>query len=143
MEIDHRCYTGRQGYVSKHIIPYYAHRDSPQTNPLSFDKYIWNKDLSAEKLTNALQSREFHVLKTDILNKNYEFSTLGTKHFTHDVEKITTFLHEQCCDKIKVGKNKSKFKNKNAKRKPWFTPDCQSLRKRARRAANYFSRHPF
>ena len=122
--------------------PYFPEQSSPPTNPLTYEKFMWNQTTSASKLSNALKSGTFQTLKNNILKKNYDTTTLGTKLFTSDVEKITTFLHKECCDSVFIGKKRhNKFSK--PKRKPWFSEDCQTLRARARRAANFLSRNPF
>ena len=106
---------------------------------LSFDKYIWNKTNSEEKLISALNSPDFSTLRHKILNTNYTRNACGTDALCSDVDKLSKLLHEHCCDKVRIGK-KSHAK---ARRKKWFSPTLQSLRKRVRRAANYFNRNPF
>ena len=113
--------------------------DDSTVDPLSFVKYVWNSSTSPDKLCTALSSHEFDQLKSKIVNTTYEHSLTGCNNLSDDVEKLQTFLHEKCCDKINVGK-KSRAK---AKRQKWFTPDCSSLRKRVRRAANFLCRNPF
>lgn len=111
----------------------------PTTQNLMFDKFVWNKQLSQEKLLKATSSPEFIALKTKIINTSYDSNCSGTESLCKDVDNAFTFLHSQSCDKIRVGK-KSRAK---AKRQKWFSPDCVSLRKKLRRAANHLHRHPF
>ena len=105
---------------------------------LDFVKYTWDPNKSPEMLNTMLLSTEFHRLKNHILSKEYEPNANGTNKLSTDVGHLTKTLHESCCTKTRVGR-KNKFK---CKRKPWFTPDLQSLRKRVRRCANFFGRNP-
>ena len=111
----------------------------PTTQTLHFDKFKWNSELSQEKLSKASSSRDFLAIKTKIMNTNYSTTRSGTDALTKNVEEAFNFLHNQCCDKVRIGK-KSRAK---AKRQKWFSPDCSSVRKKLRRAANYLNRHPF
>ena len=106
---------------------------------LNFVKYVWNKECSKDKLCNALSTAGFSNLKNRILVTNYNSDGPGTDALCSDVDRLFNYLHELSCDKVRVGK-KSHAKSKRQK---WFTPDLQSLRKRVRRAANYFHRNPF
>ena len=108
-------------------------------NPSQFIKYFWNADNSPEKLNTTLKSKEFTQLKQKIITETYQLNKLGTSLLTSDVQKLTQFIHDQSCDKARVGK-KSKCKTKRQK---WFNADCLLLRKRVRRAANFLSRNPF
>ena len=111
----------------------------PTIQNLEFDKYIWNKKTSEEKLCNALCQPEFIAYKNKILSTNYSADACGSNALCRDVDNMSKFLHERSCDKVRIGrKTRSK-----PKRKKWFTPDLQSLRKSVRRAANHFNRHPF
>lgn len=110
-------------------------------NPLVFDKFHWNPNTSRVKLMQVIDSPEFKVRADEIFSKKYELTLAGTKLFTADIEKLTTYLHEKCCDKTRVGKKKSRYSK--VKRQSWFTQDCQMIRKRLRRAANFLSRNPF
>ena len=113
--------------------------DESTTQNLSFDKYVWNCNTSEDKLQTAMSSPEFSALKDKILNKNYSPDSNGTNMFCEDVSNLSKFLHVHSCDKVRVGIKK----RKRVKRQKWFTPDLLSLRKRVRRAANYFNRNPF
>ena len=105
---------------------------------LDFVKYSWDQNMSPEKLNTMLMSTEFQRLKNHIISKEYGYNAQGTNNLSTDVEDLTKILHESCCTKTRVGR-KNKFKSK---RKPWFTPDLESLRKRARRSANFLGRNP-
>ena len=117
----------------KNVVP------DPQIQILNFYKYIWNQDTSPVKLNLAIKSQEFQDLHQKIINNTYAINSAGTNDLTKDVEDLIKFLHDQSCDKIRIGR-KPKHKSK---KQPWFTPDCQTLRKRVRRAANFLSRNPF
>ena len=113
--------------------------EDPSVSNLVYDKYVWNKSNSLDKLTSAMSDTEFIFLKEKILKTDYPFSKNGCDQIHDDVNKLTKLLHEACCDKKKVGK-KSKAKIKKQK---WFTPDCEIMRQRVRRAANFLQRNPF
>ena len=119
------------------------HREVPHTdpsiNPIKFTKYTWNPDSSPAKLNTALKSSDFSKLNNDIATKNYSTSATDCDMFCEDVENLFRFLHENSCGKVKIG-TKHIVK---AKRQKWFTPDCQTMRKNVRRAANFLSRNPF
>ena len=106
---------------------------------LVYVKYKWNKLNSLDKLTSAMSNPDFLVMKNKILTTNYPSSKAGCNQFNNDVHQLTKFLHERCCDKKDVGK---KSKMKIIKQK-WFTPNCQTMRERVRRAANFLHRNPF
>ena len=110
----------------------------PACQNLTFNKYIWNKQLSEEKLLKAMDTVNFRAMKHNILSTDYDTNCLGTEALSDDVDKAFAFLHEHC-DLVRVGK-KSRVK---AKRQKWFSPDLSSLRKQLRRAANHLHRHPF
>ena len=109
------------------------------TAKMSFCKYIWHPETSPDKLAAALSSIEFSRSKQKLLETNYSNDAKGVDALTSDVERLTNFLHERSCEKVNLGR-KSKFKRK---RQPWFTPSCQLIRERVRRAANFLSRNPF
>ena len=109
------------------------------TDSICFDKFSWNANTSPGKLNQVLQSQEFVDMKKHILDSQYASNTSGVNKLSSDVESLTKLLHEKCCDKSRVGR---KTNNNKSKRKPWFNLDCQSLRKRVRRAANYLGRNP-
>ena len=113
--------------------------EDPTITPLTFDKYVFNQETSPIKLDTTLKSAVFANMKNKILSTNYPSSSIGCNKLSDDVQNLTKFLHDSSCDKIRVGK-KPRAK---AKRQKWFTPDCQSLRKKVRRAANFLSKHPF
>ena len=106
---------------------------------LKFKKFTWNSETSAVKLSTALQSPDVISLKNKIIQDNYSTSKSGLDQLTADVVSLSTLLHEKSCDFTNVG-SKSKSKRK---RRSWFNPDCESLRKRVRRAGNFLNRHPF
>ena len=109
------------------------------TDELKFKKYFWNPDSSKDKLSTALQSEDFISLKNQIIQNTYSTDKSGVDKLTADVVSLSTLLHEKTCNFSDIGK-----KNKNKRKKQsWFTPDCESLRKRVRRAGNYLNRHPF
>ena len=122
-------------------LPIGISNEDPSIQNLEFDKYVWNKNNSEEKLYNSLNSPEFSALKDKILNTKYSTNSCGTDALCRDVDDLSRYLHDNCCDKIKVGNTKKT--HAKAKRQKWFTPDLQSLRKRVRRAANYLHRNPF
>ena len=118
---------------------------SPQASPenlnsLKFTKYTWDPSTSPEKLVTALLSPNFKKLSSDVLTKSYPMSKEGTDDFTNDISNIAKFLHQRCAIPKPMGKKKSKFSK--IKRQKWFNEDCQKLRQRTRRAANFFSRNP-
>ena len=106
---------------------------------LIFDKYIWNQSTSPEKLNHAMSDPFYNDLKNKILSSNYPSSSAGCNKLCEDVSKLTKFLHEKSCEKRTIGK-KSRAK---AKRQKFFTPNCQEMRQRVRRAANFWYRNPF
>ena len=112
--------------------------NNPATETLDFTKYTWDPNTSPEKLNTILMSTEFSQLKNHIISSQYQPDAIGTNKLSTDVETLTKMLHENCCTKTRVGR-KNKFKTK---RKPWFTPDLQSLRKRVRHSANFYGRNP-
>ena len=112
--------------------------DDPSANDFVYDKYVWNKLNSLDKLTTAMSSPDFISLKEKIIKTDYPLSKNGCDQIGEDVNKLTKFLHDKCCDKKKVGK-KSKTKTKKQK---WFTPNCEIMRARVRRAANFLHRNP-
>ena len=120
---------------SSQLIP----DNDPTIANISFDKYTWNNDVSPEKLCTALKSQEFITLKEKICSSFNQKNSNDTDALNNDVTNLFKSLHDQCCDKIRIGK-KSHAK---AKRQKWFKPDCIALRKLVRRSANYFNRNPF
>ena len=153
--VDSHILANTLGFKVHSFLPYYSSHckietilacspitiptPDPSTQNLVFDKYIWNKNNSEEKLCNAINSPEFSSLKNNILNTNYNANACGTDALCRDVDELSKYLHEHCCDKVKIGKKT----HAKAKRQKWFTPDLQSLRKRVRRAANFFNKNPF
>ena len=119
--------------------PLPASTDDAYIDKLIFDKYIWDQSTSPEKLNRAISDPFYINIKNKILNSTYPNSTLGCNQLCEDVSKLTKFLHEKSCEKRIIGK-KSRTK---AKRQKFFTPDCQVMRQRVRRAANFWHRNPF
>ena len=113
--------------------------NDPCVDNLVYDKYVWNKVNSLDKLTLTMSSPDFIKLKNKILNSSYPNSKVGCNQLSDDVNQLTKLLHEKSCDKKKIGK-KSKIKVKTQK---WFTPSCQIMRERVRRAANFWYRNPW
>ena len=109
------------------------------TNSLKFKKYSWNAETSLDKLTHALQSPEVIELKNKIANNTYPPTKNGVDQITSDFASLSNILHKKSCSISSIGK---KLKNKR-KKQSWFTQDCESLRKRVRRAGNFLNKHPF
>ena len=119
--------------------PFLPTINETSTVNLKFKKYFWNQDTSNIKLSAALQSHEVIVSKNKILQNNYPVSKSGVNQLTADVVSLCTLLHEKSCDHTKIGGKR----NSKRKKQPWYTPDCETLRKRVRRAGNYLNSHPF
>lgn len=120
--------------------PFKYEKSNQPLNPLSFDKFIWDPNASPEKLVTALTGKEFTIMAKNIQEKSYPLSLIGTNMFLDDVSEMLKYLHVQSCKLIKVGKKKSKYSK--PKNREWFNAECQVLRQRLRRAANFFSRNP-
>ena len=73
--------------------------NDPCVEKIIFDKYVWNKETSLDKLTSAMSAPDFINLKRKILETNYPPCKSGCDQFSEAVYKLTKFLHEKCCDK--------------------------------------------
>ena len=111
----------------------------PPTDSLKFKKYTWDPDSSHEKLTHALHSIEVTELANKISSNTYPTTKDGVDQITSDFVFLSKILHEKSCKISNIGK-KRKCKRK---KQSWYTPDCESLRKRVRRAGNFLNKHPF
>ena len=69
-----------------------------------YDKYVWNESCSLDKLTTAMSNPDFTSLKNKILRTDYSSSKIGCNKLNDDVQKLTKFLHEKCCDMKRLGK---------------------------------------
>ena len=119
--------------------PFLPPKNDSSTDDLKFKKYFWDIDSSRNKLLTALQSHEVISLKNKIIQNNYPSSKFGVDQLTADVVSLSTLLHDKSCNFSNIGKKR----NSKRKKQSWYTPDCESLRKRVRRAGNYLNRHPF
>ena len=131
--VDSHILSNTLGFKVHSFLPYYSSHckietilacspiklssHDPTIQTMNFDKFIWNKTSSEEKLSAALSSPVFSALREKILNTNYTLNASGTDALCGDVDNISKFLHGQCCDKVRIG-NKSHSK---AKRKKWFS----------------------
>ena len=153
--VDSQILSNTLGFKVHPFLPYYSSHckietilackpipncpDETINQNLNFVKYTWNNECSRGKLCEAIKSPTFANLKNRILLTDYNANATGTDALHSDVERLSNYLHESCCDKVNIGKKS----HSKVRRKKWFTPDLQSLRKRVRRAANYFHRNPF
>ena len=98
-------------------------------------------EVSRNKMGEALNSPAFIEAKQNILNKNYTTSPGDVEEAVNDVQKLLTNVHLSVC-KVKRA-NKIKRKPNLRLHQPWYTEQCESLRKRIRRAGSEVSKDQF
>ena len=106
-----------------------------------FNKYIWEGDISKKKIIEAVSSPTFNNKKQQILTKNYNTTPGSVEEAVEDVEELLTVLHMSSCKVKRV--NKIKRKRNRRIHQPWYTEQCECMRKRIRRAGDAASKDPY